>query len=148
MIMKITYMVGDRMKTFKISNKKIVKDCGIPYGHDKEQPPKVIKPLSYWCTKVVPRASMIGSTVRLSDMFRNQLALHDMMSDNQILGGRGLNKRQCELLYVLQKRIDMKEDGSLVKPRDFQYSLHKTLWRVSLILRIITNLICTFSLLD
>lgn len=61
--------------------------------------------------------TITGSVVILGDMYRNQFSLHAVMPDDLILGERGFNKRQCELLYVLQKMI--KEDGGLVKGRNF-----------------------------
>lgn len=35
--------------------------------------------------------------------------------------------RQCEIVYLLQKKIEKKVDGILVKARDFQYHLPKIL---------------------
>lgn len=112
-IMKIDYGINGQLKTFRISKKKMARVCGIPHGSDKEQQPKGNKSLSDWCTKVILGASIIGSIVRLSGMFRNQLSLHAFIFDNLIPGECGLNKRQFELLYVLQKRIELKGDVKL-----------------------------------
>lgn len=51
-MIKIDYMIGDKVKTFNISNKKITRVCGIPFGNDKEQQPRGIKPLFDWLLRL------------------------------------------------------------------------------------------------
>lgn len=64
---------------------------------------------------------MTGSVVRLGDIFRNQLALDSCVKDNMIPRERGPKKRQCELLYILWKRIELEEVRTLVHGAEFHY---------------------------
>lgn len=67
----------------------------------------------------------MGTVVRLGDMFRNQLDFYFYVMKNMIPRNRGLDKRQRELLYILQNRIELKESGTLVCGPNFHYSIPK-----------------------
>lgn len=97
----------------------------VSFGNDNEQTPKGNRLFDDCCQVVIPSASMTSSMVRLGDMSRNQLALHFYVTDSMIPREICLDRRQCELLYILQKRIELKEDGTLFCRINFHYSIPK-----------------------
>lgn len=63
----------------------------------------------------------IGIQPHFGGLYRNQLALYTCMCENMILNERGLNKPRAKLPYVLQKRIERREDGTIIHLEDTQY---------------------------
>lgn len=108
----------NRRKVFKITKDQIANVCGLPFGLLVDQNPKRSA-----CKEIVPNSTISGSMVGLGDMYRNQLALYSCVCENMIPNERGLNKRQAEHFYVLQKRIEIQEDDTYFHEAKFQFSI-------------------------